>query len=96
MSVNSSDLLEVIREISVNAGENIPIDVRQLAGKLDMSLPKLITVLTELEHRDEITLEVKTSTDPASGELLYEGTARLMEHGEDDFFEENDIKSLDD
>lgn len=83
MSTNSSDLFEMIRTISNKAGDNIPIAIQYLAASTGLSIPGLISVLTELEQRDEIIVEITTSTDPA-GDLVYDGTVRLMERPPDE------------
>lgn len=78
MIKNSSDLLEAIRKIATHR-ETVQIDIQQLGEELDISFPKLVSILTELEQRDKIILEVKTSIHPQSKEVLYEGGLRLME-----------------
>jgi hypothetical protein len=83
MATNSSDLFEIIRTISTKAGDNVPIDIQHLAASANLSVPALISVLTELEQRDEIIVEITTSTDPA-GDLVYDGTVRLMERPPDE------------
>lgn len=77
--INSTTLLQVIRQISFEAGDNIPIDIAGLATQLGITVPKLVSVLTELEHRDLVMLNIKTDTDASTSEPRYEGTIRMME-----------------
>lgn len=79
MIKNSSDLLNAIQKIASHR-EIMQIDIQQLGEELDISIPKVVSILTELEQRDKIILEVKTSIHPQSMEVIYEGNLRLMEN----------------
>lgn len=70
--------MEAIHQIDV-APEMVHIDIQQLAGRLEIGLSKLVSLLTELEQRDKIILEIETTIHPQSGEQLYTGSVRLME-----------------
>ncbi len=88
MIKNSTDLLKAIRHIAAHQ-DRVQIDIRQLGEQVHLTLPALISILTELEHRDKIIMEVKTSLHPQSKEIMYEGNLRLMERPPD---EEKNLK----
>jgi len=90
MVINSTGLFRVIKQISAESGDHVSINIAGLAVRVGMTLPKLISVLTELEHRDQIILDVKTFTDPDTGELTYEGAVRMMEMPPDQIEEEKE------
>ena len=79
MVLNATILLQSIRQISSHAGDNIAIDIAALANQLGVTVPSLVSVLTELEQRDMVMLDIKTGTDASTGEPCYEGTIRMME-----------------
>lgn len=56
------------------------IDIKQPADRLDMTLPKIVSILRELKQRDKIIPEVKTSFHPQSKALVCEHNLRLMEN----------------
>ncbi len=80
--MNSTDLLEVIKDMGADTGEPADIDIILLSQKTKIPVPKLLSILTELEQRDEIVLEVKTGE--FENELRYSGHVRLMENPSDE------------
>ena len=79
MEFNSSTILEKLTAIAAQRQAR-EIDINELATLLSISPGKLVSLLTELEHRDEITMEISNKSDAASGNITYEGTVRLMRH----------------
>ncbi len=78
MAINSTELLEILKRTYGNAGDHVPIPIADLATQVEITVPKLISVLTELEQRDQIILNVTTYADPDTGELSYDGNIRMM------------------
>lgn len=78
MSMNSTDLLAYLRKISEKKEENEPVDIHELRG--NMPIAQLVALLTELEQRDKIILELKTYKESHANNLIYEGKVRLMEN----------------
>ncbi len=79
MEFNSSTILEKLAAIATQR-HNRQVGINELAATLDITPGKLVSLLTELEHRDEIMLQISTKEDAASGNITYEGTVRLMRH----------------
>ncbi|MBS1585544.1 MAG: hypothetical protein JSS82_08340 [Bacteroidetes bacterium] len=75
--MNSSILLKEVEALT--GGTGATVSIQDLADALHISLPKLVAVLTELEHRDEIKMEIISELDPRSGELKYSGSVSLMD-----------------
>lgn len=84
VSINSTDLLNVLRTLPAHLAGDTDIDIQYLAHHLDVSLPVLISLLTELEKRDEIILNIDTTNEASAG-MVYNGTVRLMERPPDEF-----------
>jgi hypothetical protein len=84
VSINSTDLLNALKTFPAHSAGNAGIDIRYLAHHLEVSLPVLVSLLTELEKRDEIVLSIDT-TNEVSGGITYNGTVRLMERPPDEF-----------
>jgi len=82
MEFNSSTILEKLAAIAIQR-HNRQVGINELAATLDITPGKLVSLLTELEHRDEIMMQISTKEDAASGNITYEGTVRLMRHEED-------------
>lgn len=82
MEFNSSTILEKLTAIAAQRQAR-EIDINELANLLSISPGKLVSLLTELEHSDEIMMQITTKEDAASGNITYEGTVRLMRHEED-------------
>ncbi len=91
MMINSTELLEILKHSYGNAGDHVSIPIADLAGQVGITVPKLISVLTELEQRDQIILNVTTYADPDTGELSYDGSIRMMSLPADEI--EADISS---
>ncbi len=76
ITVNSTTVLEKLRLITAN-DSLAAVDIKVLADCVGIAVPALISVLTELEHRDEIKLDISTMN--TSGEPQYSGSVRLMD-----------------
>lgn len=76
MTINSTTVLEKLRLIT-NNDSLASVDIKVLADCVGASVPALVSVLTELEHRDEIKLEISTMN--TSGAPEYSGSVRLMD-----------------
>ena len=76
-NINSSTLLAWL-ESRYAEGNHEKVNIELLATQLNIGIPALVSILTELEHRDEIKIEIASETDPASSELRYSGTVQLM------------------
>jgi len=50
-----------------------------LASALDVPITSLISLLTELEHRDEVILNISTTPGGLKNGLQYQGNVRLMD-----------------
>jgi predicted Rossmann fold nucleotide-binding protein DprA/Smf involved in DNA uptake len=74
--MNSTLLLEQLELIS--KANNSKIDIEYLAAQLKITVPKLVSVLTELEKRDEIVIEITSSINVLTNQLEYAGTVELM------------------
>ena len=74
--INSTTVLEKLRLIA-ESDEHRRVDIHVLADCMGVSVPVLVSVLTELEHRDEIKLDITTSD---TNELTYTGTVQIMPH----------------
>lgn len=82
--MNSTTVLEKLRLICNENTEPYPdIRVDILAQALGMSTTKLVSVLTELEHRDQIKMDI-SAAQGNTGEPEYTGTIRLMRRPPDD------------
>jgi hypothetical protein len=83
--VNSTTVLRRLEAIARarKKAENISIEV--LAALLDITVPTLVSLLTELEHRDEIIVNISSKGDTASAHgPEYTGTVRLMKDPPDE------------
>lgn len=89
MAINSTELLEILQRTYGRAGDHVSIPITDLADRVELTVPKLISVLTELEHRDQIILNVTTYADPDTGVINYDGSIRIMSHPPDEI--ETDI-----
>lgn len=76
IAVNSTTVLEKLRLITAN-DSLAAVDIKVLADCVGIALPALVSVLTELEHRDEIKLNISST---GAGEPSYTGTVQLMRH----------------
>ena len=65
--INSTKLLEVLEDIARVRGYNTEINIEELAA-------------TELEHRDEITINISNCGQPGT----YNGSVRLMKESPDE------------
>lgn len=74
MNINSTELLDLLDRHYGHGRANMPISVTSLATELGISVSKLISVLTELEQRDKIILNLTTYANPETGTLSHEGT----------------------
>ena len=85
VTMNSTDLLENLRDISVDdAGERHEINIVSLASVLGVTVPALVSMLTELEHRDEIIVNISPEYKPGADLVDYNGTVKLMKAPPDD------------
>lgn len=76
--MNSTTVLEKLKLIDEH---DVRIDI--LAQMMDISVPKLVAVLTELEHRDQIKMNI-TVQDDNTGNPVYDGTVSLMKRPPDE------------
>ena len=76
--MNSTELLEHLEHISDKTQDNIAVDISVLAKQLDISVLSLVSILTELEQRDEIILNISSVENTQTNELEYSGTVQLM------------------
>ena len=74
-NINSSTLLAWLQK---HYPENEKVNIGELARLLNIGTSPLLSILTELEHRDEIKIEISSQTDPATNEQEYSGTVQLM------------------
>ena len=77
--MNSTELLRVMKQLSEKAGTNIDIDIEQLAALLGINITALISVITELENRDQIMVNITTTSNNDTNQAEYAGTVRLMD-----------------
>lgn len=78
--MNSTDLLENLREISVDEnGQRHEMNIVWLASMLGVTVPTLISLLTELEQRDEIIVNISPRYKPGTDLVAYNGTVKLMQ-----------------
>ncbi len=75
-AVNSTTVLEKLRIIT-DGDAHRRVDIHVLADCMGVSVSVLVSVLTELEHRDEIKLDITISD---ANELTYTGTVQIMPH----------------
>ncbi|XZF16246.1 hypothetical protein ACTHGU_08915 [Chitinophagaceae bacterium MMS25-I14] len=75
--MNSGTILETMKIISRHAGHNAELDIAELARILNITRPALVAMLIELEHRDEIIMDISNEENP-DGEPDYSGYVRLM------------------
>lgn len=88
--MNSTTVLHTLEEIAEDT-DSREINIQALAHKLDITVPKAISLLTELEHRDEVTIEITTDTNAVTNEPIYSGFVRLMRMPPD---EQNDASEI--
>lgn len=82
-TINSTTVLQKLSTIDNYAGHT-GISIESLAAILNISVSKLVSLLTELEHRDEITMQISSVEEPQEGGNNYTGTVRLMRHAPND------------
>jgi hypothetical protein len=78
MNVNSTTVLNYLKDLRSRQKE-VDIDIHVLASALDLHITALISILTELEHRDEVILNISTTPGGLKNGLQYQGTVRLMD-----------------
>ena len=83
--MNSTTVLQKLEELASNPEVgSLSIDITALAAMLDITNAILVSLLTELEQRDEIIMEISSKNDPLSNEIEYTGNVRLMERPPDE------------
>ena len=75
-AINCTTVLEKLRIIT-GGDAHSRVDIHILADCMGVTVAVLVSVLTELEHRDEIKLDITTSD---TNELTYTGTVQIMPH----------------
>lgn len=78
MNVNSTTILNYLKDLRSKQND-VDIDIHTLASALDLHITALISILTELEHRDEVILNISTTPGGLKNVLQYQGTVRLMD-----------------
>ncbi len=78
MNVNSTIVLSYLKDLRALQKE-VDIDIHTLASALDVPITSLISLLTELEHRDEVILNISTTPGGLKNGLQYQGNVRLMD-----------------
>lgn len=79
MEMNSTTVLQRLEEIAHTRGRHSNIPIEELSSYLGISTAKVVSILTELEHRDEIIMQISTKGDAQISELNYTGFVRLMD-----------------
>jgi len=74
-AVNSTTVLQLLEDLRRSEG-NEKVDINRLAVLLGTNIAALVSILTELEHRDKIILNLSASSDEHSE---YSGTVKLMD-----------------
>ncbi|GAA4467436.1 hypothetical protein GCM10023093_23380 [Nemorincola caseinilytica] len=77
--MNAATVLQKLGSIDNYAGHT-GISIESLAAILDISVSDLVSLLTELEHKDEITMNICTIENAPADGNNYTGTVRLMRH----------------
>jgi len=82
--MNSTELLENLKEISIDEkGERHDVNIISLASMLGVTVPTLVSLLTELEKRDEIIVNISPRYNPGADLVAYNGTVKLMQRPPD-------------
>jgi hypothetical protein len=81
--MNSTDVLKALQDIEAQEGYNGNVDIANLAIDLDISVNKLVSILTELEHRDEVSLNI-TNNGTDNPDAMYKGEIRLLKRPPDE------------
>lgn len=76
-TINSTTVLQKLTKLDNYIG-HVGISIESLAAILSISVKKLVSLLTELEQRDQITMQISTEENAAMGTNQYTGTVRLM------------------
>jgi len=79
MEMNSTTVLQKLEEMAQTKGRHTNIPIEELSAYLGISVAKLVSILTELEHRDEIIMQISTKGDAHTSELNYTGFVRLTD-----------------
>lgn len=74
-TVNSTTVLQLLEDLARSHG-NETIEIHRLASLLEINITALVSILTELEHRDKIILNLSASSDVLSE---YNGMVKLMD-----------------
>lgn len=82
-TINSTTVLQKLSTIDTYAGHT-GISIESLAAILNISVAKQVSLLTELEHRDEITMQISSVEGAQQDGNNYTGTVRLMRHAPHD------------
>lgn len=77
--MDATTVLQKLGSIDTYAGHT-GISVEALATILGISVSELVPLLTDLEHMDEITMDISTAETAAGDVASYTGTVRLMRH----------------
>lgn len=78
MNTNSTTVLNYLKDLRARQ-RDVDIDIHTLASALDVPITSLISLLTELEHRDEVILNISTTPGGLKNGLQYQGHVRLMD-----------------
>lgn len=76
--MNSTDVLQKLRRLSLKEDDREDVNIVALAAELDVSVSALVSMLTELEHRDEIIMNISPLYVPGEDHTVYTGTVKLM------------------
>lgn len=79
MDMNSSTVLQKLEEMAQTRGRHTNIPLEDLANSLGITVATLVSLLTELEKRDEIIMQIVTKGGQDMEELNYAGFVRLMD-----------------
>jgi hypothetical protein len=74
---NSTTILHHLECIAKAEGMRTDIPISHLAELTGLSMAALVSILSELERRDEIIIELNTQGQPGD-DLVVDGTVRLM------------------
>ncbi|MBX2906565.1 MAG: hypothetical protein KF744_11035 [Taibaiella sp.] len=85
--MNSTDLLDDLRELTVDEnGDLHEMNIIALASVLGVTVPSLVSMLADLERRNEIVANISPKYRPDTGVVDYNGTVKLITVPPDDRF----------
>jgi hypothetical protein len=77
--MNSTDLLDSLRDLTVDEnGDRHEMNIIALASVLGVTVPSLVSMVTELERRNEIVANIRPDYRSDSGFVEYNGTVKLI------------------